>query len=37
VSDAFGTKTRVNPDAVWNGSFLPAKSELAAALPAPRK
>jgi NitT/TauT family transport system substrate-binding protein len=28
VSDAFGTKTRVNPDVVWNGSFLPAKSEL---------
>jgi NitT/TauT family transport system substrate-binding protein len=33
VSDAFGTKTRVNPDAIWNGSFLPPKSELAAALP----
>jgi NitT/TauT family transport system substrate-binding protein len=33
VSDAFGTKTRVNPDAVWNGSFLPPKAELAAALP----
>jgi NitT/TauT family transport system substrate-binding protein len=29
VSDAFGTKTRVNPDAVWNGSFLPSKAELA--------
>jgi NitT/TauT family transport system substrate-binding protein len=29
VSDAFATKTRVNPDAVWNGSFLPAKAELA--------
>ena len=28
VSDAFNTKTRVNPDAVWNGSFLPAKAEL---------
>jgi NitT/TauT family transport system substrate-binding protein len=28
VSDAFATKTRVNPDAVWNGSFLPAKAEL---------
>jgi len=28
VSDAFGTKTRVNPDAVWNGSFLPTKAEL---------
>ena len=28
VSDAFGTKTRVNPDAVWNGSFLPTTAEL---------
>jgi NitT/TauT family transport system substrate-binding protein len=28
VSDAFNTKTRVNPDAVWNGSFLPAKAVL---------
>ena len=28
VSDAFATKTRVNPDAVWNGSFLPAKADL---------
>jgi NitT/TauT family transport system substrate-binding protein len=28
VSDAFSTKTRVNPDAVWNGSFLPAKAAL---------
>ena len=28
VSDAFGTKTRVDPNAVWNGSFLPAKAEL---------
>ncbi|MBH2019692.1 ABC transporter substrate-binding protein [Polaromonas sp.] len=28
VSDAFNTKTRVNPDAVWNGSFLPGKAEL---------
>ncbi len=28
VSDAFGTKTRVNPDAVWNGSFLPTAAEL---------
>jgi len=37
VSDAFGTKTRVNPDAVWNGSFLPAKAELAGVLPAPKK
>ncbi|MCG2591861.1 ABC transporter substrate-binding protein [Ramlibacter sp. XY19] len=28
VSDAFATKTRVNPDAVWNASFLPTKAEL---------
>lgn len=28
VSDAFNTKTRVSPDAVWNGSFLPTKAEL---------
>ncbi len=36
VSDAYGTKTRVNPDAVWNGSFLPTKAELNI-LPAPAK
>jgi len=29
VSDAFATKTRVNPDAVWNGSFLPDAAALA--------
>jgi NitT/TauT family transport system substrate-binding protein len=28
VSDAFNTKTRVNAAAVWNGSALPAKSDL---------
>ncbi len=28
VSDAFNTKGRVNPDAVWNGSFLPTAKEL---------
>lgn len=28
VSDAFGTKTRVDPAAVWNGSFLPSAAEL---------
>ena len=27
VADAFGTKERVNPDAVWNGSFLPSAAE----------
>ena len=36
VSDAYGTKTRVNPDAVWNGSFLPSKAELNV-LPAAKK
>lgn len=29
VSDAFGTKTRVNPEAVWNGTLLPPAAELA--------
>jgi NitT/TauT family transport system substrate-binding protein len=28
VSDAFNTKTRVNPDAVWSGAYLPTKAEL---------
>jgi NitT/TauT family transport system substrate-binding protein len=28
VSDAFNTKTRVNPAAVWNGSALPGRAEL---------
>ena len=28
ISDAYATKTRVLPDAVWNGSFLPTKAEL---------
>jgi NitT/TauT family transport system substrate-binding protein len=28
VSDAFATKTRVNPDTVWTDAFLPAKAEL---------
>jgi len=28
VSDAFGTKTRVNPDAVWTDAYLPSKAEL---------
>ncbi len=27
VSDALGTKERVNPNAVWNGSFLPGLTE----------
>jgi NitT/TauT family transport system substrate-binding protein len=36
VSDAFNTKTRVNPDAIWNASFLPTKAELNV-LAAPKK
>ena len=28
VSDAFNTKTRVNPDAVWSSAYLPTKAEL---------
>jgi NitT/TauT family transport system substrate-binding protein len=28
VGDAYGTKTRVNPDAVWNAAFLPSAAEL---------
>jgi len=27
VSDAFGTKERVKPDAVWNGGYLPTAAE----------
>ena len=27
VGDAFATKTRVDPDAVWNGGFLPSAAE----------
>lgn len=29
VSDAFATKTRVKPEAVWNGTLLPPAAELA--------
>ena len=29
VSDAFNTKSRVNADAVWNGTLLPPATELA--------
>ena len=28
VSDAFNTKSRVNPDAVWTDAFLPPAKEL---------
>jgi NitT/TauT family transport system substrate-binding protein len=36
VSDAYKTKTRVNPDAVWNGSLLPSSAELNILPPAKR-
>jgi NitT/TauT family transport system substrate-binding protein len=36
VSDAFGTKTRVDPAAVWTDAYLPSKAELNV-LPAPKK
>jgi NitT/TauT family transport system substrate-binding protein len=34
VSDAFNTKSRVDRNAVWNGSFLPSDAALNAVLPA---
>lgn len=36
VSDAFGTRTRVDPNAVWNGSMLPPAAELNILPPAKR-
>ena len=36
VSDAFATKTRVNPDTVWTSAYLPSKAELNI-LPAAKK
>jgi NitT/TauT family transport system substrate-binding protein len=36
VSDAFGTKTRVDPAAVWTDAYLPSKADLNI-LPAPKK
>ena len=27
VSDAYGTKERINPDTIWNGGFLPSVAE----------
>lgn len=36
VSDAFNTKTRVDPNVVWTDAFLPPKAELNI-LPAPKK
>ena len=37
VSDAFNTRTRVDPAAVWNGSFLPPRAELNGVLPPLKK
>ncbi|MCC7150745.1 MAG: ABC transporter substrate-binding protein [Rubrivivax sp.] len=34
VSDVFGTKTRVDPNAVWTDAYLPPKAELAIFAPA---
>ena len=28
VSDAYATKTRVNPDLVWSSAYLPSPAEL---------
>ena len=28
VSDAYTTKTRIDPNAVWTDAFLPPKAEL---------
>jgi NitT/TauT family transport system substrate-binding protein len=36
VSDAFATKTRVDPGAVWTDTFLPGKAELNVLPPAKR-
>lgn len=37
VSDAFGTKERVNAAAVWNGGYLPAAAERDIFKAAPKK
>jgi NitT/TauT family transport system substrate-binding protein len=37
VSDAFGTKTRVDPGAVWTDAFIPSKAELNVLPPVGRK
>jgi NitT/TauT family transport system substrate-binding protein len=40
VADAYATKSRINPDAIWNGGFLPTAAErdiFAALLKAPAK
>jgi NitT/TauT family transport system substrate-binding protein len=37
VSDAFSTKTRVDPTAVWNAAYLPTTAELKVLPPAPKK
>jgi NitT/TauT family transport system substrate-binding protein len=36
VSDAFGTRTRVDPTAVWTDAFLPPRAELNILPPARR-
>lgn len=34
VSDAFNTKSRVDRNSIWNGSFLPSDADLNSVLPA---
>ncbi len=37
VSDAYNTKTRVDRNTIWNGSFLPSDAALNAVLPVAKK
>jgi NitT/TauT family transport system substrate-binding protein len=37
VSDAFATKTRIDPNAVWTDAFVPAKADLNVLPPAAKK
>jgi len=37
VSDAFATKTRIDPNAVWTAQYLPSKAELNVLPPAGKK
>ena len=37
VSDVFNTKTRVDRNAIWNGSFLPSDAVLNTVLPTVKK
>ena len=37
VADAFSTRERINPDRIWNGSFLPTKEQRNVFPPAAKK